>query len=255
MNRFVRLALAVLAFAFPAAAARGGAVLTRAGQASLGTLVEGETSVSLQVSNGAVEYRKEMLLWHTTDAEVDSLLKAARKARAENRADAALALYDLSLAQEPATIEEARAEAQALRASIAHQAAVTAATNAPSAPSLVAPEDKVAQGTRMIEGGKDVLAAAKIDPGLAAAAHATAQKNIAEGERLVAEGQKEIAERHAKAAAAEAAAREENRAAANPTMGSSWTKEEKLANGAVALLAGILIFSSLHRIAMREPKA
>lgn len=254
MNRLVCLVLVALPLAIPAASARGGAVLTRAGQASLGPLVEGESSVSLQVANGAVEYRKEMLLWYTTDADVDSLLKAARKARDENRAPAALALYALSLAQELATSEEARAEALALRASITNQAAVTAATNAPAAPSLVTPEDKVAQGTRMVEGGKDVLAAGKIDPDLAAAAHDTARKNIAEGERLVAEGQKEIAEKQAKAAA-ETASREEPRTAASPPIASSWTKEDLLANGAVALFVAILIFSSLHRIAMREPKA
>jgi hypothetical protein len=243
------------ALALPAWPARAGALLTKVGQASVGPLVEGETTVALQLANGAVEYRKDTLQWYTTEAEVDSLLKAAQKARAAGNFPVALALYDLSAAQEPATQAQARSEIEAVRAQVANQAAATAITNAPAAPSLVTPEDKIAKGSRMIDGGSNVLAAPFLDAKNAAVAHDAAQKNIAEGSRLVAEGQKELAAQQAKAAA-ETAQRQETQAAATQAAApSSWTQEEKLANGAVAVFLAILVFSSLHRIATREPKA
>lgn len=243
--------LLFLALAFVAGPARGGAILTKVGQASVGALVEGESTVALQLPNGAVEYRKDTLLWFTTAAEVDSLLKAAQKARSEGNSAAALSLLEQSAAQEPATQGQARAEIENLRTAIANQAAAAAATSAPSAPSLVTPEEKIAKGSQMIDGASNVLAAPFIDPKTKAAANEVANKNMAEGSRLVAEGQKELADQQAKAAA-EAARRQEVQVAAK--VSTEWTQAEKLANVVVAGFLAILVLSSIHRIANREPK-
>ena len=253
MNPPFRLLLAPLIFALVLAAAhaRAGAILTKTGQASVGVLVEGATTVALQLANGAVEYRKDMLLWYTTAAEVDSLLKAGQRARVEGNFAAAFTLFDQSVAREDATQAQARTEIEALRTSIANQVATATATNAPSAPPLVTPEDKIARGALMMDGASNILAAPFLDANNAAIAHGVANKNLAEGNRLVAEGQKELTEQQAKVAA-EATRRQEVQAAAAVKPG--WSQEEKLANGAVAVFLAILVFSSLHRIASREPK-
>lgn len=243
--------LLALALAFAAGSAHGGAILTKIGQASVGPLVEGESTVALQLANGAVEYRKDTLLWYTTAPEVDSLLKAGQKARAEGNTAAALALLDQSAAQEAATQALARAEIEALRASIANQAATTVATNAPSAPPMVAPEEKIAKGAQMIDGASNVLAAPFIDAKNAAAAHGVANKNLAEGNRLLAEGQKELVDQKAKEDAVVARRQEIQTTVAAST---GWTQEEKLANAVVAAFLAILVFSSLYRIVNRNPK-
>ncbi|MCC7519271.1 MAG: hypothetical protein IT578_08815 [Verrucomicrobiae bacterium] len=253
MNSFLRLVPFALAFALAPGYVEAGVVFTKTGQAILGVLVENESSVSLQVPHGAVEYRKETLLWYSTAPEVDSLFAAARKARAETNAVAAAALYELSVAQEPATKEAAYAELETFRAAVADQAAATAATHAPAAASLVTPEDKIAQGKRMMEGGSNVLASTTIDVGLAAQAHATAQKNIAEGARLMAEGQKELADQQAKIAAA-TAQQQETKAAVAQAAETGWTREERLVNGAVAVFLTLVVLASLHGIIQREPK-
>ena len=87
-----------------------GVLVTIKSEAEIGNLTENETGVSLQVQSGAVQFRKEILLWYSVQPEIDTLFKAAKKAAADGNMAAAKALFDLSMVREPATADQVRGE-------------------------------------------------------------------------------------------------------------------------------------------------
>jgi hypothetical protein len=107
------LIFAVLALAW-CVSSPAGVLLTKKSEVEIGTLTENETGVALQVQGGAVQFRKEVLLWYSVQPDIDTLLKAGKKAAADGNASAAKLLFNLSITRETATADQARAEIENL---------------------------------------------------------------------------------------------------------------------------------------------
>ncbi len=250
--------LILLAALGPCAAVHAGALLTKSRQHALGPLVEGESSVSLQLPNGAVDYKKEVLMWYTADHDVDTLLKAAHRAYSDGNFQAALVLFERSAAQEPETQFQAQSELQSLRDAVDHAAATAAATSSTNTTTLT-PEDKIVRGQQLVQSGKAEIDSSHMDATTSAAAKSTGAKNVAEGNRLVAEGQKDLEERKAREAVEAAKQREikdtldqAKQAHAAIQTASEWTSEEKLVNLAAGILFALILLGMLWHIAMKE---
>lgn len=238
---------------------RAGVVLDLNKVAQLGTVTEDEKAVTLQTDFGSVPYTRDKLMWYTTDKAVDTLYKAAQKAKAENNGPAAMALFRLSAAKEPATQAEAEAEYSALKQSNAGPAVDPGGAAGAAQPPHETPEEKIARGKRMIDNGNTLLKQDHIDGGGAAAAKDNGDRLVADGNRLVAEGEKELAEikkredeeraRQAQIAENLAKAAEAN---AKTEYVSQWTEEEKKVNALTALGVAVVVLLYLWHIATKE---
>lgn len=249
-----------------------GVLLTRAKQAEIGTVVESENAVSFRLANGAANFPKNSLLWYSTESDIDTLLKAARRAKADGNNEAAMILYLLSAERENATKAQSLAEWELLNKTLlAGTAAQTpGVASAPAIEASLGAEEKIARGRQMIQNGKETLAKSHMpgfSEGLSGAgksgtgSESIANRNIAEGERLVAEGEKELAERQARQEAEAARQREAQEVVAqshqaiqgSPHMG-EWTTEEKMANAGAAGVFILVVLAAVWQITMKESK-
>src|SRR4051812_18838855 len=73
-----------------------------------GNIVEGQNDLSLQTQNGASSYPKESVLWYSLENDIDTFLKAGRKAKSDGQVQAATILLQQSLVDESFTKEEAQ---------------------------------------------------------------------------------------------------------------------------------------------------
>lgn len=239
-----------------------GVLVTKANLAEVGTIVVTETEVSLQSQYGAVSYKKDALLWYSADAAVDSLYKAAQKAGQEGNTAAAVALYGLSIAKEPATKEQAKAELDTLK-----QSAVGLATQKVEVPTSIAPEmtpeEKIARGQQLIDGAKTVESQQFLNEGSRNAAMEVAKKNMDDGKRLVAKGKAEAAAAKVKLDADLAAEAEKRREAEEAraqvhqlqeqlTTHSEWSSQDKLVNAGAAAVFALVVLVALWQIVMKE---
>ncbi|MDD2708556.1 MAG: hypothetical protein PHV34_11145 [Verrucomicrobiae bacterium] len=243
--------------------AHAGALVTKTGQAEVGNLLENPSGVSLQSEYGAVEHKKDQLLWFNTSREVDTLFKAGTLARSENNLQAAAILFEQSAAREPSSNSQAKIEWAAVKEALASQQQTkveqTASKVEPPPGDAMTPGEKVERGRKLIENGKTMLGQRRIDSTADAAAADTAKKNIAEGEKLLAEGEKELEEQRAREAVINAKKqeiREAGVASAKESLAatSTWTREEILANIALAAIFGLVVLLALWHITMKEPK-
>lgn len=92
-----------------------GVLLTKSNQAEIGTLVESETAVSLQSQNGAVDYKRDTLIWYSVEREVDSFFKAGQKALSEGNLQVARILFEKSVDKETTTQIQAQSELETLK--------------------------------------------------------------------------------------------------------------------------------------------
>lgn len=255
--------------------ARAGVLLGKNNVAVIGTIVEGENSISLQSEFGAVEYKKDTLLWYSSAREIDTLLKAAQKARADGFPQAAMALYNLSLSKETSTQSQAKSEMEDLQATLVNRAVANAEASGQntsmghlSEASQLPPEEKIVRGNRMIQDGKDFLAKTYSDARSASAGKATGEQMIAEGNKLIAEAQRELAAIKALRDAEEARQRadqerqievqkkveEAMKTIENIPQISEWSPEDKRMNLIAALVVAILVIISIWTITMRDGK-
>jgi len=239
-----------------------GALLTKTNQAQVGTLVESEAAVSLQSQYGAVEYKKDQLLWYSTSPEITTVFKAGQKALSDNNPTAARALFGISASKEPDTAIQAKEQIESLKTAVSTTLPSAVYPSGPivSVNDALSPEEKIARGKQMIANGKDMLTQEHLDTTHAAAIKATANQNIADGQKLMAQGEKELAELNAKKAAEQDAllAKQQEMQKANQVVAavqnvSEWTPEEKKVNGGAALAFALMVLGSLWRITMKEP--
>jgi len=260
--RFKRLVLFILPvlwllMAFPLSA---GVLLTKGRQAEVGILVESETALSLQSQSGAVNFKKDVLLWYALEKEIDTLFKAAQKAQAQGNNQVTMILYELSAAREPATQPQAQAELEGLRAAIIHAMTSGVSVKVAGAEEALSPEEKVMRGQQIIENGKALLERKHIDPKLAAETQKTANQNIADGTKLLEAGQKGLAEIKARqeADAARQKAAQETIAEAKQIYAamdfSAWSQEDKLVNAGVVSVGGLMVLGLIWVMTVREPK-
>lgn len=238
-----------------------GVLLTKRSEVQIGTLTENETSVSLQVeATGAVQFKKELLLWWSVQPEIDTLLKAGKKAVADGNRPAAKILFELSAGREAATASQARAELDTLDKEPPTAAPpVSPAAQPGDITDNLSPEDKIARGRQMIENGKQLLQQQTVG---GTSNEETGKQRIADGEKLVAQGQKELADIRAKKAAEDAkqAAEEAKKQAVKKDIEevvaapAAVLPEERFAN--IGLAAGLALATlfALWQITMKEPK-
>ncbi len=243
----------------------GGALLTKAKDAQVGTLVESETAVSYQSEFGTVPIQKDMLMWYSMDKEVDTLFKAGQKAKADGNELAAITLFGLSATKEPATQSRAQAEVDSLRRGRVDTVAAggSIATADPANPNAsLSPQEKIDRGKQMIEHGNTLNSAQHLDGGAGGAAAgggSPGSRAIADGTALVAEGEKELkAIKDAELAEAERKRleREATLKAAEATAKieyvSQWTDEEKRSNAIAYGVFNLIILIALWQVAMKE---
>jgi hypothetical protein len=243
-----------------------GVLLTKSNQAEVGNLLESETSISLQSQFGAVDFKKDNLLWYSIDKDVDSFLKGARKAQSDGNTEASLHLYGLSVSKEPATKMQAQQELQVLELST-KKVPNTNAIPSPDAPPVTA-EDKIKRGEQMVQNGKYLQSQTFIDKRVQAENKKLADKNVAEGQKLIDEGKKELeavkAQQVAEAAVAQQVAEQKKEEEKKVEVAKQerqellkpieWTDTEVYVNYGTAAVLILAVFFAFWQITMKEPK-
>ncbi len=270
-----------------------GVLLTQSGQAQSGTLIESGEMISLQTQFGLIGFKKSELVWYALDRQVDTLFKAAQKAASEGNSTAALKLFQLSVAKEPATQMQAQQELQALRSAVVTQATTPPDAGTTESYDHLTPEQKIARGKQMIENGKTQHEMLKTSTKLADPSKGVnvipigqsgpntipmgqnshippsvsdeektrkaADALIHDGEELVKLGEAELADKKAREEE-ERKQREEIAAAITEAKASyagfdsfqEWTRDEKLANGAVVSVFLLAILGILWQMTMKD---
>ncbi len=121
---FRRFAI-VVGLLFAAAPARGGAVLTKTGEARVGPMRKVGEVVQLKVKFGVIKYKRGTTRWYTISSKVRTFLQAARAAFRDRDLVAAEAFLKESLKQEPDT----KAEAMSLLTSLKRRQTVAGSPN------------------------------------------------------------------------------------------------------------------------------
>jgi hypothetical protein len=206
MKKFLTLFALTTFFIFECSVSFAGVLLTKNKQAEVGSLIESDTSISLQSQFGAVDFKKENLIWYSIDKEIDSLLKAAQKAREEGNNEGAMALYAVSAEREPSTKSIAIQESQVLK--LATQKSPEISNTLASATEVVpnSPEDKIKRGQQLVDSAKNLKSLTFIDKRVGEENKKLAEKNEKEGQKLIDEGKKELEAIKAQEVAAAAAA-------------------------------------------------
>jgi len=245
--------------------ARAGALYTKSKQAEIGTVVESESSVSLQSQFGAVDYKKENLVWYSIDPAIDTFFKAAQKAKEANNDEAAIALFNVSAAREPATQVQAQSESQVLQLATATVPATAASTPEPDPKT---PEEKIKRGEILIERAKALQTLTTLDKSVAKENRELGDKEMKEGKKLIEEGQRELEALKKQQAVEQAVAqqvveqqkeeekkaeivKQERKEIQKPI---EWTDEERYVNLGTAGLLILAVLGSLWQITIREPK-
>ena len=243
---------------------RAGVVLLKNDQAEAGNLTETEDGLSYQTPYGTIEFKKENIAWYSTAAEIDTFYKAAQKALEQNELKIAVKLLNVSIAKEPATQNEAKVDLEnvlnTLRDQVLPQNQGTGDTPAVATGHAenLSPEEKIKRGNKLIADGKAQLEKAKAEPAGSlskSSSEKSANQKIADGKKLIEQGQRELAELQAQMAADETRKQEIQELIAYTTAvyaNENWTKQEKLANTAVVIVFGLVVFFSLWQIATQE---
>ncbi len=148
----------LLSLALSTLPCHAGVLLTKTKQTQTGALTDAGATITLQSSFGNIAYKKEDLLWFSLDRDIDTLFKAAQKARGEGNAPAALELFTQSAAKEPVTQTQAQQELQTIRAQALEKTATTAEAATGGDPYInYSPEQKITRGKQMIENGNTQL--------------------------------------------------------------------------------------------------
>ena len=229
-----------------------GVILTKNRQAEMGVLVESSKAIALQSQYGAVDFKKDYLLWYSTEVAMDTLLKAARKARTDGNTQAAMILFDLSLSKEPDTKLEAQNEMDALEKELIRR--LTSSDSTPH--DFRNPEEKIARAREMIDHANVFLnKTTYLNSQFEEEAKKTGKKILEAGNQLLAEGQQELAVQKAKQAAANAeeqkireGLKRVKRSIEASIHITQWSDEEKIANAILVGLFGLVISSALWRM-------
>jgi len=268
---------------------QAGVLLTKTRQAQVGEITETEAALSLQSQFGKVEFKKENLAWWSTDKSIDTLFKAAQKAKEQGNAHAAQALFELSAAGEPATKAQSEAEIQVIKASVVATAVagLSGNTNAPAPTATLTPEQKIEQGQQLIDQARAEAEAKKPASSFATAPGGTiklgetapgtvamnkpppavdipamekkeTEAKIKEGQTLIAEGQQALAQTNAPVETATALPKPSAPAPA-PSIQvtfdfSDWTTPEKLVTGGIGVVFALVVLAALWQITMRHAK-
>lgn len=269
MKTFSTLLLAAGTFIF-ATGTNAGVLLMRNGQAQAGNLVESENSLSLQTEFGAVEFKKQNLLWYSVSKDINTLYQAGQEAQNQGKSDVAVTLFKLSSAKEPANRPAAEHALELLRAANVRFGDEPAAAQGfeTAAPTASSAEEKLKQGQRLIDSGNQILNQTALKGSTQDSNKKLAEKNIAEGQRLIDEAQRELDAIHkqqeAEAVAAQQVAElkkvEDEKAQAiklerlemlKPV---AWTDTEKYVNYGTGAAFILIVFFVLWRITMVERK-
>lgn len=123
----------------------GGVLVTTSKMVELGELTEEADQVLLQIPDGSINYRKDVLLWYSLDTQIDTLLKAARLAQSQDNTEIAVILFQQSAKRETDTRIEAELALEEISQQVYNKAA-----NVERDPKVVA-EEKLAQAKRLLE--------------------------------------------------------------------------------------------------------
>lgn len=244
--------------------------MTKTKQVEVGTVTDGGTTISIQPATGAkVDHPKANLLWFSADAAIDSFFKAGEKASADKQNEAAIALYEASVAKEPATQVQAQTELDALKSAPSTPTpapAPAAATPAPAAstpatpPAAAAPSSTTpAPATQPTPAATTTPAAAQpsTPPAAATPAPTDATTAAAQPAPAPAPAPEATTAQPAPAAAlpatstAESADKSKSKEVVSPI--ADWPKEDITVNAGVAAALGLIILMYLWQATMKEP--